>query len=141
MNNVVFHIDKENGVVVAVLKCDPYELLSITNNTIYKFRNDHREGSITCTPDWGFPDLNREYVGIARCSENDEFDEEFGKRLALARAKAKKADAMQKNFFKVVEWLDDFNYFMGKKYDSLYRNWIELLKDKDALLEQADSGI
>ena len=137
MNNVVFHVDKKNKVIVAVLKCDPNEFFDITKNTISKFNRSHKSCGIDCNIDWNIPDLNREYVGIARCSENDEFDEEFGKKLALARAKIKKADAIQKNYFKIVDWLDDFNYCMGKKYDKLYRNQIDLLKDMNALLEEA----
>ena len=34
------------------------------------------------------------YVGIARCDDEDEFDIEYGKRLALKRAKIKRGEAI-----------------------------------------------
>lgn len=138
MNNVVFHIDKENKVVVAVLKSDPNELFEMTSNMIDKFNKTHKKCGIDCDMSWNFPDLNCEYVGIARCSENDEFNEEFGKKLALARAKIKKAYAIQKNFFEITNWLDDFYIYMSSRDEKLYRNWIELLIEKDALLNSVN---
>ena len=80
--------------------------------------------------------INERYVGVAKCHEHDTFDEEFGKKLALARANAKKADAIHINFFKFIEQLDKLNYMAGKKYDELYRRWIDSQKEIGELLQQ-----
>jgi len=37
--------------------------------------------------------LRKEYVGVARCAPGDEWDEEYGKALALKRAKRKRGVA------------------------------------------------
>ena len=52
-------------------------------------------------------------------------EEEFGKKLALARAKAKKADAVYRNFFKFIKQIYELNYMAAKKFNELYHRWID----------------
>ena len=83
--NKGFEIDKQAGIV----KCNLYfSLLGRKNNPIFKINN--KETLLNICPEFRrttFPYF--ESTGVARCSNGDVFDEEFGKRLALTRAQDK----------------------------------------------------
>ncbi len=51
------------------------------------------------------------FVGIAKCAPEDEFDAEFGMKLALARAKRKRGKAVN---HKVQQYIDDVQYSLDK---------------------------
>lgn len=135
--NVTYYINYDKKVVVAVLKCDSETPIMIADNTIEKAK---RDTDVLLVSPYVLNFDNRikgQFVGIARCNENDVFDVEFGKELALARAKAKKAFAVRDAFYKYVEHLDHINYIFGKKYDELCAKWRECYADIGLLLSSA----
>lgn len=137
MNNVVYHINKDKGVVVCILKCDTEEPQLIFESTLFKiYRADNIRVCGIYDPNRNTK-INEQYVGIARCSKNDTFDEEFGKKLALARAKVKKTYALQKQFFKYIDALDQVNYIVGKKHDKLYSAYSRSVEEATSLLKEA----
>ena len=127
--NVTYYVNREKKTVVAVIECEPSTPILILDKVFDKFENANGKHNLM---EMHFDNyymskafINERYVGIAKCHDSDTFDEEFGKKLALARAKAKKADAIYTKFFKFIEQLDDLNYLAGKKHDELYRRWID----------------
>ena len=132
MDSIKYHVNKEKGVVVAVLKCDPHEVHDVFCNLLYKHFN---QGAIALYGDKNV--IDSRYVGIARCSENDKFDEEFGKKLALARAKVKKSYAIYNKFYNYVEVKDKISEIIENKADKLFGNYLKECNVYDDLLEEA----
>jgi hypothetical protein len=137
--NVTYYVNCEKKTVVAVVRCDVLTPLCILDRVLDKFENVNGNHNLLemCFDDCHVRNalINDHYVGIAKCHEGDTFDEEFGKKLALARAKAKKADAIHAKFFKFIEQLDNLNYLAGKKSDELYRRWIDSQEEITELLQ------
>ena len=137
MNNVVYHVNKDKGVVVCILKCDTEEPRLIFEKALSKtYKAGHMAVCAIYDPN-GDTEVNEQYVGIARCSKNDTFNEEFGKKLALARAKVKKTYALQKQFFKYIDALDQVDYIVGKKHDKLYSEYSKSVEEATSLLKEA----
>lgn len=93
MNKIKYYVNEEKGVVYAVIGGCQYDLLES------KFLRKLPIPSFLSF-DWELPDV---FKGVARLHENDakeNFDAEFGKKLAKARAMKKykkaKADKMWK---------------------------------------------
>lgn len=137
--NVTYYVNREKKTVVVVIKSDALTPLYIIDRVFDKFENANGNHNLlemsfdNCHVRNAF--INDRYVGIAKCREGDTFDEEFGKKLALAKAKVKKAYAIQSNFFKFIEQLDKLNYLAGKKYDELYNRWLDFDMEVDNLLK------
>ena len=77
--SVKYYIDKEKKVVVCKLTGCEENLMSDIYQDIYQTGYQHHSYFL----------LNDSYVGKAKCSENDTFDIEFGKKLAYQRAVVK----------------------------------------------------
>lgn len=137
--NVTYYVNEEKKTVVAVIKCDIATPIYILDKLFMKFVKSNGKNNLLEMHSDNFnmnkAFINKHYVGIAKCHEGDTFDVEFGKKLALARAKSKKTDAIQKNFFKFVEQLDELNYVVDKKYDVLYRSHIDSTAEEYKLLK------
>ena len=137
--NVTYYVNREKKTVVAVIRCNVFTPLYILDRVLDKFENANgNHNLLKMSFDYRHVSnayINERYVGIAKCHEGDTFNEEFGKKLALARAKAKKADAVHTHFFKFIEQLDKLNYLAGKKSDELYRRWIDSEKEITELLQ------
>lgn len=137
--NVTYYVNSEKKTVVAVIECDALTPLYILDKVFDKFENGNGNHNLL---EMSFDNyrvrnalVNERYVGVAKCHEGDTFNEEFGKKLALARAKAKKADAVYSNFSKFIEQLDDLNYLAGKKHDELYGRWVDHEAEAEELLK------
>lgn len=106
--NCKFVVDKEKQIVVCILE-----------NTMRQF-TDYVEENFPIVPWWmNFDCLSFEsrllmpkrFIGIARCAPEDEWNEDFAKRLAYSRMRAK----FDKSFFKRANtyvrmldtWADD----------------------------------
>lgn len=137
--NVTYYINRKKKTVVAVIECDIGTPLYIFNRMFDKFESTNGNKNLLDVhfdePAFRNTIINERYVGVAKCHENDVFDEEFGKKLALARAKAKKADAIHAKFFKFIEQLDELNYLAGKKSDELYHRRIDTQEEITELLQ------
>lgn len=127
--NVTYYVNREKKTVVAVIKCEPSTPILILDKVFDKLENANGNHNLM---EMHFDNyymskafINERYVGIAKCHDSDIFDEEFGKKLALARAKAKKADAVYRNFFKFIKQIYELNYMAAKKFNELYHRWID----------------
>lgn len=91
--NVVYYINEQNGVVVAKILCDRYEAYDVVESIVRKFvRSDVANSPFdVCFNglDTDKFNLDEYYTGIAKCSPDDTFNAETGKRIALAKAQAK----------------------------------------------------
>lgn len=142
--SVTYYVNRDKKTVVAVIECDIGTPLYIFNRMFDKFESTNGNKNLLDVhfdePAFRNTIINERYVGVAKCHEHDTFDEEFGKKLALARAKAKKADAIHAKFFKFIEQLDELNYLAGKKSDELYRRWIDSQNEITDLLWSISKG-
>lgn len=140
--NVTYYINGWKKVVVAVLKCDkdaPFFAFSRTRNKA-ELENDLLYVALNMGTRQDTK-VNSCYVGIAKCSDNDQFDVEFGMKLALARAKEKKLKDVHRQYFKFVDALDNFSYIIGKKETELHRQWIDAKCEIDGLLMEANKEV
>ena len=134
-SNVKYYINEEKRTVVAVIESNIFEVSFLFENAMREFMNVVKNAPIfDPVIDKNYYIKNR-YVGIAKCSPNDIFDVEFGKQLALQRAKIKKTSDIEKKFFKIVDALDKLKYIVEKQYYQLYRNWINESERKYKLLQ------
>lgn len=104
-----YYINKENGVVVCTLRC------AATAAILYV--NDHfMQGNLAIYSESFKEDerfhMPRKFTGVARCSVNDEFNEEVGKRIARQRA----TELYQRSLWKHVKNI----------YDSLTAAMVEM---------------
>lgn len=83
-SEVFYRVNYERGIVACVLTGCKY----IALHRIEKYA-PHVYA-------WEIPGLEIDdtYVGVAKCAPDDEFDLEYGKQLALVRAKAKRCKAI-----------------------------------------------
>ena len=142
--SVTYYVNRDKKTVVAVIKCKIGTPVGIFDKVVKKLQKANGNKNVLDVRGDYFKSqnvyINERYVGVAKCHEHDVFDEEFGKKLALARAEAKKADAVHTNFFKFVEQLDELNYLAGKKSDELYRRWIDSQNEIADLLWSISKG-
>ena len=97
MSDVSFRIDEKNKVVVckitncedlAISRIDKYSYCGYIYNSIY----DRVSYEIPNT-----------FTGVARCNPYDKFDVEYGKKLALTRAKAKRGRAINATLYRYIK--------------------------------------
>lgn len=93
-SDIEFKVFKDKGVVV----CKLYDCETIAIRRINKYTR------ISCYSYNRFDNdlINDVYVGVARCAPEDTFDEEYGKKLALARAKAKRGKAVNNALYAFI---------------------------------------
>lgn len=85
MNDITYKVDEKSGTVVCKLSnCE-----NIALNRILTYCNDYNIR---------FSDflIRDTYIGVARCMPGDSFDVEYGKKLALTRAKIKRGRAINR---------------------------------------------
>lgn len=83
-NDMIFVINKDEGIVV----CKLSNCSEIARNRIWKYTQ-----KLFQYPDVDYI-IKDEYVGVAKCAPEDKFDLEYGKKLALSRAKQKRSKAV-----------------------------------------------
>jgi len=110
--NVIYNIDTDNRIITAKIKCLPSEPMDIFYNQLTK----HIMGTGICIVDSvdddylqyaAQPAIKGKYIGKAKCHPEDEFDIDYGKKLALLRAKEKYLNAMSKQLEVVRDWVID----------------------------------
>lgn len=91
MNDISFRVDEKNKVVI----CKLTNCRDIAYDRIVKYT---KEIPIYCETE--IPNV---FTGIARCAPEDTFDIEYGKELALTRAKAKRGKAINTAIYKYIK--------------------------------------
>lgn len=119
--NVVYNIDTDKRTVTAKIKCSNNEAWNLFNSQLTK--HIMGTGMAIVGDQWSFDYcygysnaimMNDEYVGKAKCHPDDEFDIEYGKMLALLRAKEKYLNAMCKRMDSIYDWINALRYRVMK---------------------------
>lgn len=137
MKNIVYHVNYEKKVVVAVVKCNPKQAYEMFVSTICK-NNTKGMGLIFYENDqiFGKMKLKSEYVGIARCAPSDVFNVEYGKKLARLRAEKKKSIALASAYASYTEWISGICKNALKVAHTLCRKAIDSSVEVDACLNK-----
>lgn len=111
---IKYNIEQEKRIVIAMLTVTGDDDNNYGKSTATSLLYDTLKaaGAVAHQGTYAYLNLNysgtlipRKYIGIARCSDGDEFDEEFGKRLAKSRAYAKfytKRERTMRNILKEI---------------------------------------
>ena len=119
-----FYVNKEKRKVVCILENTRYmltEFIEDNDNSDYFILDD-------CLV------LPNRFIGIATCSADDEWDEEFGKKLAFRRMK----DSFYTAFFKRT---DKYVDILNDKLNALIDNFNEIGLKVAASLAKRDAEI
>lgn len=135
-----FNINEEKRIIVAIIPNRRFNVVDDFYHFTQKFRRSCGLPDIRLVNDYPFdPDerllIPNKFIGIAKCSLNDTFDVEYGKKLALARARMNMAHAQMHTFYRFVEYIDEFSYSLGKRYDKLCDNFYAAC-DTEAKIEK-----
>ena len=90
-SDIEFKVFEDKKTVV----CRIWNCHMTAKNRIHKYTHD-----VTV---YGTEDIPDVFVGIARCAPEDEFDVEFGKKLALTRAKEKRGKAINEAIYSYID--------------------------------------
>ena len=90
-NDVRYIVNKEKKTIVCCLQ----NCHEIAINRIIKYARDYFPGVEYYISD--------NYIGIAKCAPEDTWDEEFGKKLALKRAKRKRSNAINNALYRYFD--------------------------------------
>lgn len=126
-NNVVYTIDEENKVVTATIKCKAQEPeISFISQYLKHTRGEGKGPLVERDDIWvGKYLINNEFTGKAKCHPDDSFNIEFGKQLALLRAKEKYQRAIYKRMGYIAHWIEQLNERTKKMDIRCYRRLIE----------------
>ena len=115
-SDVIYKINKEKRTVVCIINgCE-----ELASDRMYKYAR-HIEQR------WLEFSIKRQYIGIAKCSPEDEWDEEKGKKLALIRAKRKRCRDINKMIYRVID-------MMKREIADLEKYGIHKLPDENEVL-------
>ena len=137
MKSISYHINYEKKVVVAVLKCNPKQAQEMFESSICKKNNNSKKYaifSLKYNPNFG--EMKSEYVGIARCAPSDEFNVEYGKKLARLRAEQKKSIALASVYARYTKWISGISKNALEVAHTLYRKAIDSSVEVDACLNK-----
>lgn len=136
--NVVYHIDTESKTVVAKLRCHENDPMTLIGSQLMKQTSGDGFGPLELSAYPYFFDefkIQNDYVGKAKCHPDDEFNIEFGKRLALLRAKQKYLNAIERVLEKSNLWIEQVSLRICKMYMAHYRKAIDNETALNNLLE------
>lgn len=126
--NVVYHIDTESKIVVAKLRCHENDPMTLIGSQLMKQTSGDGFGPLELAAYPFFFEefkIQNDYIGKSKCHPDDKFDIEFGKRLALLRAKQKYLNAIERVLEKSNRWVEDVGFRINKLYMTHYRKAIE----------------
>ena len=121
--NCTFYVNQEKKTIVCVYECAPYVLLHILPDY-----------DLWSPPDKHMVKMRGKYVGIARCSPEDTWEEQTGRDLAFARMKQK----YMRNIFSVAQdWVNKESKKLDDTMDCINRfgkiGGDDLMRYKDKL--------
>lgn len=126
--NVVYYIDTESKTVVAKLRCHENDPMTLIGSQLMKQTSGDGFGPLELAAYPFFFEefkIQNDYIGKAKCHPDDEFDIDFGKRLALLRAKQKYLNAIERVLGKSARWIQDVGCRIDKLYMTHYRKAID----------------
>ena len=96
-NNVKYYVNRDKRTVVCVLSGCRWNACNRITKQVQNY-----EYFINPLGEFRIKD---EYVGIAKCSPEDTWDEDYGQKLAFARARKKRDEAINEQVAKVIDAL------------------------------------
>jgi len=126
--NVVYYIDTDSKTVVAKLRCHEDDPMTLIGSQLMKQTSGDGFGPLELAAYPFFFEefkIQNDYIGKAKCHPDDEFDIDFGKRLALLRAKQKYLNAVERVLGKSARWIEDVGRRIDKLYLAHYRKAID----------------
>jgi len=138
--NIVYRIDYQKRTVTAVLKCNESDPLNLFYSQLRKHICGNGVGPVISGMKYIEKySISPEYIGIAKCHPDDEFDVDFGKRLALIRAKHKYLNALGVKVENLYEWLynltERIEHLRDKQYHMFIDNKIKLYELEESKRE------
>jgi len=115
-SEIIYKINKEKRVVVCIITYCRY----VASNRLYKYASHYEQ-------DYNKEDIKDTYIGIAKCSPEDEWDEEKGKRLALIRAKRKRSKDINRVLTRAIQ-------IMKREIEDLEKYAIHKIPDENEVL-------
>lgn len=88
--NVDYIVKEEEGVVVCIISDCNFNAVALVD----KYSNIFENPFVSFVPDAFL--INDQYKGVAKCSQEDTFNEEYGKKLAYRKAYLKYVTALEK---------------------------------------------
>jgi hypothetical protein len=117
-NDCKFIINKDNKTVVCIYEGSARTFIDFANHNFnVKTYCDSSYTSYRFSPLMDKLYMPNKFIGVATCSENDEWNEEIGKKVAFSRMK----DKLNRSFFKranlyvktIDKWMDDAVYLIN----------------------------
>lgn len=103
--NVQYLIDEDNRIVNAILYCSYRDPQMLFDKVVKNYIKGNGVGPVAVGWDNEKYYINDYYMGTAKCHPDDTFDIDFGKKLALARAKQKYQRAVCKTIFNMHNYV------------------------------------
>ena len=135
MNNIKYIVKPEAGIVIGILEVNLEEYL---NSMLMQMNSQHRVIAYTALQNdcpWGLEHYT--IKAIARCADDDEFDEIFGKKLVEARIYKKLHRKVKlalrraiKDMWRVAHILENEELIHGRKEDGIQRDLEEFFDVK-----------
>ena len=122
--NIKYEIDEEKRTVIAVLECSSDDANIVFQSACIKYGKGVGFGSMVPAYRTKYQ-IKSEYVGKSKCHPDDVFDVEFGKRLALLRAKDKYLRAMNDRLEDMIVWVGGLYANIEKMGMKHYRLLVE----------------
>ena len=136
--NVVYYIDTESKTVIAKLRCHEDDPMTLIGSQLMKQTSGDGFGPLELAAYPFFFEefkIQNDYIGKAKCHPDDEFDIDFGKRLALLRAKQKYLDAVERVLDKSNKWVEQVANRIDRLCMSQYRKVIDNRIAENTLLD------
>ncbi len=124
-SNIRYQVNPEKRTVACYLTdCE--------NDIFYAFNPKENSVIWDLNVDWKIKDR---YVGVAKCSEDDTFDEEFGKKLARNRMLKEYYKDVSDRYMEIVDVLNGFAYNFYLKYDKYSTRMIKKVEEIEEQLK------
>lgn len=128
--SVLYRIDDDNRTVEATIKCNPCDPQLLFDSQLYRHILGNGDGvvdNLEFAPN-KFK-IAVAYTGRSKCHPDDIFDVEYGKRLALLRAKEKYQKAVEKKLFSISQWISTLCGRVSNLYSKHYRALLDTYSD------------
>ena len=123
---VTYKINMDERTVIAKITCEKTDPQMVFDCKVARYIDGNGVGPLEISEYYENKyDISRVYVGKAKCHPDDTFDEEFGKKLALLRAKNKYLKAMYYRLDDMRRWISKLNNTITDMTQEHYRRWID----------------
>lgn len=98
-------------------------IMENTENFVYQFFEIFHKPYFMSNSDWNFLTMPNRFTGIATCNSEDEFNEEFGRKLAFYKMKEKLCTSFFKRAQVFVDSIGDYHDKVCNNANELGTYW------------------